>query len=373
MKAIKMLRLVQIVGAALAATLLAASPANADRIKDLGGFQGIRSNQLTGYGIVVGLPGTGDDNLEYTIQSMKAVASRFGLQLPSSVNPGLKNAAVVMITAELPAFAKPGQKLDITVASMGKAKSLRGGALIMTPLLGADGQIYAMAQGNLAVGGLGAEGKDGSQIVVNIPSAGRIPEGATVERAVATGFDTTPVLTYNLSHSDFTTAQNVAAAINTRLGAGTAQALDAVSVAVRAPQGADVRATLMSEIENLDVVAAEPPARVIVNARTGTVVINSAVRVSPAAVTHGKLTVRIDETQHISQPAPFSQGQTAVEQKSGVGVDEEHHPMFLLQPGPKLADIVKAVNAIGASPADLVAILEALKEAGALKAELIIL
>jgi len=370
MKATAMFRFL----AACLAACLVAGPAYADRIKDLGGFQGVRSNQLTGYGIVVGLPGTGDDNLEYTIQSMKAVASRFGLQLPSSVNPSLKNAAVVMITADLPAFAKPGQKLDITVASMGKAKSLRGGALIMTPLMGADGQIYAMAQGNLAVGGLGAEGKDGSQIVVNIPSAGRIPEGATVERAVATGFDTTPVLTYNLSHADFTTAQNVAAAINTRLGAGTAEALDGVSVTVRAPQGADVRATLMSEIENLDVVAADPPARVIVNARTGTVVINSAVRVSAAAVTHGKLTVRIDESQHVSQPTPFSQGGTTqVEQKSGVAVDEEHRPMFLLSPGPKLADIVKAVNAIGASPADLVAILEALKEAGALTADLIIL
>jgi flagellar P-ring protein precursor FlgI len=360
--------------AAAAAIFLAATPAHADRIKDLGGFQGIRSNQLTGYGIVVGLPGTGDDNLEYTIQSMKAVASRFGLQLPSGTNPSLKNAAVVMITADLPAFAKPGQKLDITVASMGKAKSLRGGALIMTPLMGADGQIYAMAQGNLAVGGLGAEGKDGSQIVVNIPSAGRIPEGATVERTVQTGFETAPVLTYNLTRADFTTAQNVAAAINTRLGAGTAQALDAVSVSVRAPVGGDVRATLMSEIENLDVVAAEPPAKVIVNARTGTVVINAAVRVGPAAVSHGKLTVRIDEQQHVSQPTAFSQGgQTAVEQKSGVAVDEEHRPMFLLDPGPKLADIVKAVNAIGASPADLVAILEALKEAGALKADLIVL
>jgi flagellar P-ring protein precursor FlgI len=358
---------------ALAATLLAAAPANADRVKDLGGFQGIRSNQLTGYGIVVGLPGTGDDNLEYTIQSMKAVASRFGLQLPSSVNPGLKNAAVVMVTAELPAFAKPGQRIDITVASMGKAKSLRGGSLILMPLLGADGQIYAMAQGNLAVGGLGAEGKDGSTIVVNVPSTGRIPEGATVERAVQTGFETAPVLTYNLARADFTTAQNVAAVINTRLGAGTAQAIDAVSVSVRAPMGGDVRATLMSEIENLDVVSAEPSAKVIVNARTGTVVINSAVRVSAAAVTHGKLTVRIDETQHISQPLPFSQGQTATEQKSGVVVEEEHKPMFLLTPGPKLADVVKAVNAIGASPADLVAILEALKEAGALKAELIIL
>jgi flagellar P-ring protein precursor FlgI len=355
------------------ATLTLATPASADRIKDLGGFQGIRTNQLTGYGIVVGLPGTGDDNLEYTIQSMKAVASRFGLQLPANVNPGLKNAAVVMITADLPPFAKPGQKLDITVASMGKAKSLRGGALIMTPLLGADNQIYAMAQGNLAVGGLGAEGKDGSTIVVNIPSAGRIPEGATVERAVATGFESTPTLTFNLARADFTTAQNVAGAINSRLGAGTAQATDAVSVAVRAPVGGDIRATLMSEIENLDVVSAEPSAKVIVNARTGTVVINSAVRVGTAAVTHGKLTVRIDETEKVSQPLPFSQGQTAKQQKSAVAVDEEKHPMFLLEPGPKLSDVVKAVNAIGASPADLVAILEALKEAGALKAELIVL
>lgn len=359
--------------AVLALVAAFATPAYADRIKDLGGFQGIRSNQLTGYGIVVGLPGSGDDNLEYTIQSMKAVASRFGLQLPANVNPGLKNAAVVLITAELPPFAKPGQKLDITVASMGKAKSLRGGALILTPLLGADGQIYAMAQGNLAVGGLGAEGKDGSQIVVNVPSAGRIPEGATVERAVATGFENTPFLTYNLTRADFTTAQNVAAAINTRLGMGSAQATDAVSVKVRAPLGGDIRATLMSEIENLDVISAEPSAKVIVNARTGTVVINSAVRVGTAAVTHGKLTVRIDETEKASQPAPFSQGQTTKEQKSAVAVDEEKHPMFLIEPGPRLSDVVKAVNAIGASPADLVAILEALKEAGALKAELIIL
>ncbi|MDB5679139.1 flagellar basal body P-ring protein FlgI [Sphingomonas bacterium] len=350
-----------------------ATPASADRIKDLGGFQGIRTNQLTGYGIVVGLAGTGDDNLEYTIQSVKAVASRFGLQLPAGINPGLKNAAVVMITAELPPFAKPGQKIDITVASMGKAKSLRGGALIMTPLMGADGQIYAMAQGNLAVGGLGIEGKDGSQVVVNVPSTGRIPDGATVERGVATGFETSPSLTFNLARSDFTTAQNVAVAINSRFGAGVAEAVDGVSIRVNAPAGADTRSTIMSAIENLDVVSAEPPAKVIVNARTGTVVINSAVRVGPAAVTHGKLTVRIDEKQTIVQPAPFSQGQTASEQKSGVQIDEEKKPMFLLAPGPKLADIVKAVNAIGASPSDLVAILEALKEAGALRAELIIL
>ncbi|RDE05876.1 flagellar basal body P-ring protein FlgI [Sphingomonas aracearum] len=358
---------------ALLLAVLAATPAHADRVKDLGGFQGIRSNQLTGYGVVVGLPGTGDDNLEYTVQSLKAVASRFGLQLPPNANPGMKNAAVVMVTADLPPFAKPGQRLDITVASMGKAKSLRGGSLILTPLQGADGQIYAMAQGNLAVGGLGAEGADGSKIVVNVPSTGRIPEGATVERAVQTGFETAPNLTFNLARADFTTAQNVASAINTRLGQGTAQAIDAVSIAVRAPQGADVRATLMSEIENLSVTSAEPPAKVIVNARTGTVVINSAVRVGPAAVTHGKLTVRIDERQQVVQPAPFSQGRTALERKSGVSVEEEKRPMFLIPDAPKLADVVKAVNAIGASPADLVAILEALKEAGALKAELIVL
>jgi len=358
---------------ALLALCCMAQPALAQRVKDLGGFQGIRTNQLTGYGVVVGLPGTGDDNLEYTVQSMKGVASRFGLNLPAGVAPGLKNAAVVMITAELPPFAKPGQKLDITVSSMGKAKSLRGGTLIMTPLQGADGQIYAMAQGNLAVGGLGAEGADGSRIVVNIPSTGRIPEGATVERVVDTGFDRAPMLTFNLARADFTTAQRVQDAINIRFGGTRARAIDGVSIAIAAPEGRDVRAELMSEIENLTVEAAEAPAKVIVNARTGTVVINSAVRVSPAAVTHGKLTVRIDEAQKVSQPAPFSKGETRTEQHSTVGVEEEKRPMFMLAPGPRLADVVKAVNAIGASPADLVAILEALKEAGALKAELIIL
>ncbi|MBO9622008.1 MAG: flagellar basal body P-ring protein FlgI [Sphingomonas sp.] len=358
---------------ALIAATLALAPAQAQRVKDLGGFQGIRTNQLTGYGVVVGLPGTGDDNLEYTVQSMKGVASRFGLQLPAGVSPGLKNAAVVMVTAELPPFAKPGQKLDITVSSLGKAKSLRGGTLILTPLQGADGQIYAMAQGNLAVGGLGADGADGSRIVVNIPSAGRIPEGATVERTVDTGFDRAPFLTFNLARADFTTAQRVQDAINTRFGTGRARAIDGVSIAVSAPAGADVRAELIADIENLTVEAADAPARVIINARTGTVVINSAVRVSPAAVTHGKLTVRIDEQQRVVQPAPFSKGETAIERDSSVDVDEEKRPMFMVEPGPRLADVVKAVNAIGASPADLVAILEALKEAGALKAELIVL
>ncbi|MFM9827192.1 MAG: flagellar basal body P-ring protein FlgI [Sphingomonas sp.] len=358
---------------ALLMTCLVASPALADRVKDLGTFQGIRTNQLTGYGVVVGLPGTGDDNLEYTIQSLRSITSRFGLQLPAGINPSLKNSAAVLITAELPPFAKPGQRIDVTVSTLGKAKSLRGGSLILTPLIGADGEVYAMAQGSLAVGGLGAEGADGSKIVVNVPSAGRIPEGATVERAVDTGFANTPLLTFNLARADFTTAQNIAAAINARLGPGRAQAVDGVSIAVSAPEGADGRATLMSQIENLTVTSAEPSARVVVNARTGTVVINSAVRLGTAAVTQGKLTVRVDESQKVSQPQPLSQGQTALEQKSGVGITEEIKPIFLLEPGPKLADVVKAMNAIGASPADLVAILEALKEAGALKADLIIL
>ncbi len=367
------MRTVFVAALAALATVLTAAPASAQRIKDLGHFQGIRTNQLTGYGIVVGLPGTGDDNLEYTVQAVKAATSRFGLQLPPGVNPGLKNAAVVMITAELPPFAKAGQKIDVTIAALGKAKSLRGGSLILTPLIGADGQIYAMSQGSLAVGGLGAEGADGSKVQVNIPTSGRIPEGATVERMVDTGFATTPHLTFNLTKSDFTTAQRVADAINGRFGSGIARMVDGVSVAIDAPPGNEARVGMMSMVENIAVEAAEAPARVIVNARTGTVVINQAVRVAPAAVSHGKMTVRIDESQRVVQPAPLSQGQTALEQQSAVTVEEDKNPMFVLAPGPRLADVVKAVNAIGASPADLVAILEALKEAGALKAELVIL
>ncbi|HWW64276.1 MAG TPA: flagellar basal body P-ring protein FlgI [Sphingomonadaceae bacterium] len=357
----------------LALVLIAAQPARADRIKDLGTFQSVRTNQLTGYGIVVGLAGTGDDSLDYATQGMKGVISRMGLTLPPGVNPSLKNAAAVIITAELPAFAKPGQKLDITVSALGKAKSLRGGTLLVAPLLGADGQIYAMAQGNLAVGGLGISGADGSNLTVNIPTAGRIPGGATVERAVADSFATTPELVFNLAEADLTTAGRVAASINTALGAGRARAVDAVSIAISAPQGAVLRTALMGQIENLPVDPADAPARVVINARSGTVVINGAVRISPAAVSHGKLTVRVDEKPQIVQPAPFSRGQTAVQQSSALSVDEERRPMFDFQPGASLADIVKAVNAIGASPADLVAILEALKQAGAMKADLVVL
>ncbi|SFS12769.1 flagellar basal body P-ring protein FlgI [Sphingomonas jatrophae] len=348
-----------------------AAPAAAERIKDLGTWSGLRANQLTGYGIVVGLAGTGDDSLEYATQAMKGTAQRFGFDLPPGINPALKNAAAVMITADLPAFAKPGQKLDITVSAIGKAKSLRGGTLLISPLRGADGQIYAMSQGSLAVGGLGVDGKDGSSVIVNVPTAGRIPGGATVERAVDAGFATAPTLVFNLSEADLTTAQRVAAAINA--GGAQARATDAVSISVTAPPGAEARAMLMSMIENLSVDPAEAPARVIVNARTGTVVINGAVRIKAAAVTHGKLTVAVQEQTRVSQPQPFSQGRTRDENQSAVSVSEEHRPMFEVKRTANLADIVKAVNAIGASPADLVAILEALKQAGAMTADLVVL
>jgi flagellar P-ring protein precursor FlgI len=352
---------------------LAVAPAHADRIKDLGQWQGLRTNQLTGYGVVVGLSGTGDDSLEYATQAMKGVASRFGLQLPPGVNPANKNAAAVMITADLPAFAKPGQTLDITVSALGKAKSLRGGTLIMAPLVGADGQIYAMAQGNLAVGGLGISAADGSNVIVNVPTAGRIPGGATVEKSVDAGFANSPTINFNLGEADLTTVQRVAAAINHLLGPGRAEAIDAATVAISAPPGAESRTALMAQLEDLEVTPADAPARVVVNARTGTVVINGAVRIAPAAVSHGKLTVKVDEKPQVSQPAPFSQGQTAIVPNSAISVEEKSSPMFELGGGASLADIVKAVNAIGASPADLVAILEALKQAGAMKADLIIL
>jgi len=352
---------------------VAPKPAHAERIKDIGTFQGLRANQLTGYGVVVGLAGTGDDSLDYSTQGVKGIVSRFGLTLPPGVNPSLKNAAAVLITTDLPPFAKPGQRLDITVSALGKAKSLRGGTLVMTPLRGADGQIYAMAQGNLAVGGLGVSGADGSQLSVNIPSAGRIPGGATVELAVATGFDTAPTLTFNLAEADLTTALRVADAINLAFNDRRARAMDAVSITIDAPTGAESRIMMMGLIENIQVKPAEAPAKVIVNARTGTVVINGAVRIAPAAVSHGKLTVAVQEAPKVVQPAPFSQGQTAIEPSSRISVSEEKKPMFLFKAGASLADIVKAVNAIGASPSDLVEILQALKQAGAMKAELEIL
>ena len=360
-----------VIALAIVAGLQFAAPkAQAERIKDIGSFEGLRTNQLIGYGIVVGLAGTGDDSLDYATQGVKGVISRFGLTLPPGVNPSLKNAAAVLVTAELPPFAKPGQRLDVTVSALGKAKSLRGGTLVLTPLRGADGEIYAMSQGNLAVGGLGVSGADGSQLSVNVPSAGRIPSGASVERAVATGFDTSPALTFNLAEADLTTALRVADAINLAFNDQRARALDGVSISISAPQGAESRIMMMGLIENIQVKPADPPAKVIVNARTGTVVINGGVRISPAAVSHGKLTVTVQESPRIVQPAPFSRGETAVEPSSSISAEQEKNPMFLFNGGASLSDIVKAVNAVGASPADLVEILEALKQAGAMKAEL---
>jgi flagellar P-ring protein precursor FlgI len=363
-------RLVLALLAGLAVLMLSAAPVRAERIKDLGAFEGLRGNQLIGYGVVVGLAGTGDDSLDYATQGVKGVISRFGLTLPAGVNPALKNAAAVLITAELGPFAKPGQRLDVTVSALGKAKSLRGGTLVLTPLRGADGEIYAMAQGNLAVGGLGVSGSDGSQLSVNVPSAGRIPSGATVERAVATGFDSSPALTFNLADADLTTALRVADAINIAFNDRRAKALDGVSISIDAAQGAENRMMLMGLVENIQVKPADPPAKVIVNARTGTVVINGQVRITPAAVSHGKLTVTVKEAPKVVQPAPLSRGQTAVEPSSDIKVEEERNPMFLFTGGASLADIVKAVNAVGASSSDLVEILEALKQAGAMKAEL---
>jgi flagellar P-ring protein precursor FlgI len=357
----------------LAVLLGFAMPASAERVKDLGQFQGLRANQLTGYGIVVGLAGTGDDSLVYATQGMQGAVSRLGLAIPPGVNPALKNAAAVMVTAELPPFAKPGQRLDITVSALGKAKSLRGGTLVLAPLYGADGRIYAMAQGNLVVGGMGVDAADGSKLSINIPSAGRIEGGATVERAVDTGFTSGDHLLFNLHQFDAANAGRIADAIDRTFGAGTAQVQDGATVQIRAAPGGDARTRMIAAIEALGIETAQPRARVIVNARTGTVVINGAVRVGAAAVSHGKLTVRVDEAPAIVQPAPFSRGETAVEQASDIRIEEAANPAFLFNGGANLAEIVDAINRIGVPPGDLVAILEALDQAGALTAELVII
>lgn len=365
-----MTRLILILLAAFA--LLVPATASAERIRDLGQFEGLRANQLTGYGVVVGLQGTGDDNLQYVTEAMRGISGRLGLQLPPGVNPNLRNAAAVIVTAELPAFAKPGQRIDITVSTLGQARSLRGGALVLAPLYGADGQIYAMAQGNVAVGGLGVSGRDGSQLTVNIATVGRIADGATVERAVATGYDRQPTLKFNLHQADFLTAQRVRDAINAAYP-GTASVSDGVSIELALPLAKDARAARMAEIEMLPVTPAPVAARVIVNSRTGTVVINQAVRLSPAAISHGKLVIRIDENPTIVQPEPFGNGETAVEENSTITISERSDRVALMPGAANLSQIVDALNLLGVGAADLVVILESLKQAGALQAEMVVL
>jgi flagellar P-ring protein precursor FlgI len=355
--------------------LFAAAPIHAERIKDMAQVQGVRTNQLIGYGLVVGLNGTGDQTSQapFTVQSLTNMLAQLGVTVPANVTPQLKNVAAVSVHAVLPAFMKPGQTIDITVNSIANAKSLRGGSLLVTPLHGLDGQIYAIAQGNLIVSGFGVEANDGSKLTVNVPSSGRIPNGATVERAVASQIAQGDAIILNLNDPDFTTATRLVEMVNKGIGDGVASVLDGGSIRVRAPLDITQRVAFLSQVENLQVEPANAPARVIINSRTGTVVISSDVRVSPAAVSHGSLSVTIKEETKVSQPGALSAGQTAVVANSTIKVDQGSNHMFLFKPGVDLEQIVRAVNEVGAAPGDLVAILEALREAGALQAELVVI
>ena len=357
--------------------LLAPSPAKAERIKDIAMVEGARSNQLVGFGLVVGLDGTGDQVTQtpFTIQAARSMLQQFGVNLPQGVSPQTKNMASVIVTAELPAFGKPGQKLDVTVSSLGNAGSLRGGELLLTRLKGGNGQVYAVAQGSLVVSGFGAEGGDGSRIQVNTKSAGRIPNGAIIEREVASSLtDGTDKVRFLLHEADFSTARNAAFAINSIFGPGTAKALDGVSVEVVAPTDPSAKVAYLAELENIDVARAAPAAKVIINSRSGTIVFGSQVTVGPAAVAHGNLTVTVDESLLVSQPGPFARGgQTAVVPDTDITIEEEEVRMFAFEGGVDLSEIVTAVNRVGAAPGDLVAILEALQKAGAISAQLIVI
>ncbi len=353
----------------------AMTPVWADRLKDISDVQGVRTNQLIGYGLVVGLDGTGDKTAQtpFTAQTFRNMMEQFGISVPDNLTPKLKNVAAVSIHASLPPFAKPGQRIDVTVSSIGNASSLRGGSLLLTPLRGADGRVYAIAQGDLVVGGFGAQGSDGSKITVNVPSVGRIANGASVEVAAPNPFLEGDSLTFNLHQPDFTTAKRVGDEINRLLGPGVARSMDATSIVVTAPRDPSQRVTYLSVLENLEVEPAEPVARVIINSRTGTIVIGANVRVSPAAVSHGNLTVTIAENVEVSQPNAFAGGRTAITGNSQVDVNQEPSRMFKVDGSVTLDDIVNAVNRVGMAPGDLMAILEALKQAGALRAELIVI
>ena len=341
------------------------------RIKEVAAVQGVRSNQLLGYGLVVGLDGTGDQATQtpFTTQSLNALLQQMGVTLPAGVTMQPKNVAAVLVTAQLPAFAQPGQNIDVNVSSLGNSKSLRGGTLIATPLKGADGQIYALAQGNLIVGGAGASA-GGSKVQINHLAAGRIPDGASVERSVPTPLLDGESLQLGVSANDYTTAIAVADAINTAKGAGTASALDGRSVRVRMPPAAQERMAFLAEIENLPLKLAKPAARVVLNARTGSIILNDAVTLSACSVAHGNLSVTISSTPVVSQPNALAQGQTVQAERNDIAISQQGGALITLPAGVNLADVVKALNALGATPMDLLAILQAMKSAGALHAEI---
>jgi flagellar P-ring protein precursor FlgI len=377
-----MLSALKIIAITLTLLISGLTSAFADRLKDLTSIAGVRSNQLVGYGIVVGLAGSGDGGNGLTKQSLQSMVSQFGL-VTDVANITAANAAAVMVTAEMPAFVKTGQRLDVTISAIGGAKSLRGGTLLMTPLLGADGETYAVAQGNLAVGGLGVTGNDGSSLTVNIPTVGRIPGGASVERMVETPFQTLDNIILNLHQSDFSTSIKVADAINEVFGPAVAVALDSSSIKVRAPSDPGQKVSFVSLLQDIEVEPARPAAKVIVNARSGTIVIGGDVRVTPAVVTHGSLTVKVKEDKEVVKGDPtvtttaagatvVPGGETTVDNTT-LDVEEETARAFVFDTGVELSDIVDAINAVGAGASDLVEILGALREAGALRAEIIII
>lgn len=347
--------------------------AHASRIKDISSVEGVRNNQLIGYGLVVGLPGTGEKNNAFTEQTFRTMLNNFGIKVPDNIKPKIKDVAPVAIHADLPPFSKPGQTIDVTVSAIGEAKSLRGGTLLQSFLKGLDGRVYAVAQGSLVVGGLGAEGADGSKVVINTPTVGRIANGATVEREVPNSFGQGDTITFNLNRPDFTTARRLADVVNDLVGPNTAQALDATSVKVYAPRDPGQRVSYLATIENLEVDPASESAKIIVNSRTGTIVIGSKVRLKPAAISHGGLTVTIAENQQVVQPNPLAGGETAVVNNTIINVQQEPGRMFKLDTGATLDDLVRAVNQVGVAPGDLMAILEALQQAGAIEGQLVIL
>lgn len=349
------------------------APTLAARIKDVAGIAGVRDNQLLGYGLVVGLAGTGENNT-FTAQSFKTMLDNFGIRLPEGVSPNAKNVAAVAVSAKLPPFTKQGQAIDVTISSVGSAKSLHGGTLLQTFLKGLDGKTYAVAQGNLMVGGFSATGADGSKLVGNTPTVGRISGGAIVEREIENPFSRGNFITFNLIDSDFSTAQNMVDAINDFLGPDTAKAVDATSVRVQAPRDVSQRVSFLSIIENIEFDVADTAAKIIVNSRTGTIVVGEHVRLLPAAITHGGMTVSISEAKNVSQPNALSQGGTTqVTPDSKIQVSEEDGRMFEFNPGTTLEELVRAVNQVGAAPSDLMAILQALKRAGAIQGQLIVI